>query len=115
MCAWCNKVKPLARTGRLPRFCCDWCRRQPAIAESALIQARWQLESAQRTIAYLEDKLERFHGLEPAETIQATAAAGNASGRTDSGDAGAAETIPPAAAGRNSSGVAIAALTERTG
>lgn len=84
-CAWCETEKTLARTGRMPRFCSDWCRRQPEAAQRQLEQARWQLESATRAIAFYEDKLRRY------------------------ANAGAAETNPPAAVDGNDSREAIAA------
>lgn len=59
-CQWCGEAKELARTGRPPKFCSDWCRRQPVTAEQQLRQARWQKESAERTIARLEENLARY-------------------------------------------------------
>lgn len=84
-CAWCGREKTLARTGRMPRFCSDYCRRQPVAAEQQLQNAIYHRDSAQRMIDQLEANLQRYR------------------------DAGVAETIPPAAVARNGSGLAIAA------
>lgn len=67
-CTWCGKTKALARTGRMPRFCSDWCRRQPVQAEFQLRNAIAHRDSAQRTIDYLTANLERYRALELAVT-----------------------------------------------
>ena len=85
-CAWCGRTKELARTGRMPKFCSDYCRRQPVAAEQQLANAIYHRDSAQRMIDHLEANLKRYR------------------------DAGAAESNPPAAVvGNAGSGVAIAA------
>lgn len=60
VCAWCEAEKPLARTGRMPKFCSDYCRRQPEAAERALAQAVWQRDHAIRNVAFYSAKLERY-------------------------------------------------------
>lgn len=56
-CAWCGKSKRLARTGRPPTYCSDWCRRAEPQAKRQLQQARWDLERAKRDIERLEGQL----------------------------------------------------------
>lgn len=67
-CTWCGKSKKLARTGRMPRFCSDWCRRAEPQARRSLEQARWDLERAQRNIERLEGQLRHAEELR-AQTV----------------------------------------------
>lgn len=60
----------------MPKFCSDYCRRQPVQAEFQLQNAIVHRDSAQRTIDYLSERIERYRALEDAE-----------SGSRDAGDA----------------------------
>lgn len=89
-CAWCGTTKPLARTGRMPKFCSDYCRRQPVAAEFQLQNAVYTRDAAQRTIDRLTANLERYRALERPETDAGSSRARDA--ETSFRDAGAAET-----------------------
>lgn len=72
-CAWCGREKPLARTGRPPKFCSDYCRRQPATAPEQLRSAQWRLEAAQRDVKRLTEALARFRDAGTAQTSSGSA------------------------------------------
>jgi hypothetical protein len=59
-CAWCGETKALKRTGRMPKFCSDACRKAPPTALAALANARHHLAAAQRSVEYYEVRLARY-------------------------------------------------------
>lgn len=87
----------------MPKFCSDYCRRQPVQAEFQLQNAIAHRNSAQRTIDQLTANLERYRQLELAETVRLHGArdAETRSGSRPraetsqrSSDAGDAERVP---------------------
>lgn len=68
-CAWCDAERPLKRTGRMPKFCSDYCRRQVTAAPEQLRNAQWKLQAAQREVERLTRLLDRYRHAGDAETV----------------------------------------------